>query len=1273
MKNRLVLRPQLVSLCRLSFALVLGARLAPAAVVIHEVHFLPPEGDALEFVELHNSGPETVDLSGWAFTDGVNFVFPVGAEIPARGYAVVSRDREALQRRFSLSAAGLFGDVLSSLADDGERIALADAAGALVDELRYDSDAPWDAGALGRGPSLQRLCVDFDSRHPANWEAADPTPLAANRRTLCPPPLRAPRSVSIHEIYYNPLRDFEEETEFVELLNVSSEPVNLRGWAFTDGIDFRFEEDRVLGPGEILVVCRNQEALRAAFTIENTAGDYSGRLENEGERVTLVDADGRLADSVAWSDHGDWPVAADGLGFSLEKVVPAAPSDDPANWAASGESDLASWHSGGTTNLATSSKLIVYVVNTGEFHLDNVSIVDVDDPSVNLIPNGAFDAGVEGWELRGSHAGTRWEAGAGPDGSGAMRLVCEGRGAGASNGVSIDTATELSRDPAKRYRLSFDYRHLSGDTLLVARLSGSTVSRGIWWQLSGGLTASPGAPNGARRAAVPPFVDRLGREPRDPGSADPVFLTARVRGSDVVRVSLGLRVVGQAPQALEMHDDGASGDGAAGDGVWGLEVPPQPHSSLVTYTIEAFSASAGSRVFPARSDPTGSFGYYVNDNRPASQLPVYTVILNPERGLPPRAVIDTLNCGSYVEASFAVGGDLYHKAGIRRRGQSVCGDPDVIKRFLKFRFARGREFRGLRKLNLQSLWTDKALVREHLAWEAFGELGNPSCFQNHVRLHVNGQYFGLYAELEHPDQRFLARNGLNPDGNLYKAVASREERTGSTGSIQSSYEKKTNENGDFSDLAAFLANLHDTPPARLVEFFHERTDEDGIIDYQAGQVLTNNRDYPHKNHYLYHDTARGKWTCITWDMDLTYGKRWDGNFEGVLNDAMDNPGINPWYTTNVRSSGGGNELLDRFFSRAGTWYRRAYLTRLWDALHEKYTQEIVEAKLTALRGLLLEEQLEDIRVWGRSRPSANDPRAPADFDPNLDRVREHVRVRRAFLLDYLRRTEGFSGHPRLKVTELMYDPPDTQDGEFLELWNNSGAEVDVSGWKIEGLEGDAGGGAVEEFVFPPGSVIALDEVFVVAKSPLLFRARYGDGVRVFGPYRGNLSNTGEALRVKDGGPEFPATVDLVRYSSSVPWPVRAGGLGHSLELTDVSPDRDNDLSEHWRSSILLGGTPGEIDRAGEAPVLFSRGDCDADRRRSVADAVFLLRFLFLGADEPGCLDACDADGSRALDISDAAFFLADLFGRGRRPIPSPGPGECQPSLGGFCEASNCKP
>ncbi len=1267
--------------CRvLAFALlvvIVGAVRPLAAVVLHEIHYHPPEGGTLEFVELFNPTPEDIDLSGWSFGNGVRFEFAPGSVIRAGGYRVVCKDRASLALRFGLALEDLDGEFFGSLSNGGETLALVDASGSIVDEVRFDDDPPWGELADGGGPSLERLCAESPSENPANWIArvgGEPTPLAANGREECPPPPLPAPTIAINEIFYHEL-EIVEEIEFVELVNTGDAAVNLLGWRFTQGIDFVFASDFVLEPGAFVAVCSNRQAVVEQFGVENAVGDFSGQLSNDGERITLVDAAGALADSVRYRDKGDWPVAADGLGHGLEKIVATAPSDDPASWDVSQVSGGDEWTTIDLFGRATSDRVYVYLAEAGELLLDDFSLRLLDDegvPGPELLPNGTFDTGLDPWLARGSHETSAWAEGQGPDGSGALHLIATARGSGRTNGVSLETPDPLDRATDLTYHMRFSYRLLSGNDRLTVRLSGASPSRGLYYVRGLGEIASPGAPNGARADSVPPFVDQIGRSPREPTSENAVSVSARVRGEGVDRVTLQVTIFEGESFELEMLDDGLAGDGAAGDGIWGVEVPPQAHDSQVTFRVVASSSTTGVREFPAFNDPTGVYGYYVNDEQPDSNLPVYSLMF--PGAVNPRSFVAALNCATYRPASFAYRGDLWFNVGVRRRGQSVCGDGNVIKKFLKVKFLRGREYRGVRKINLQSLYTDKSLIRERMAWENFDSMASPYCFHYYVRLHAEGRYFGLYAAMEHPDHRFLARNDLNPDGNLYKAVASREERDGTTGNVRSSYEKKTNEDGDFSDLEEFLDGLHDArTPDDLVEFFSTNTDEDAIVDYQAAQVLPNNRDYPHKNHYLYHDTERGKWMPITWDMDLTYGKRWDGNNRGVLNDLMDNPGITPWYTTSFRGGGAGNHLLDRFFSRAGAHYRRALIVRLWDALHEKYTSELYEDRIVELRDLLWDEQLRDIAVWGRSAASPNDRNAPAAFDPNLDRVRNHIRIRRDYLLRYLQTTEGFGGHDRLKITEVMYNPVGSSDAEFLELWNNSGGPIDISGWTIEGLGATLGDGTRQEFVFPEGTTVAEDEIFCVVKDPVTFELRNGASIRAIGPYPGNLDNAGEILRVKDVGPGHPATVDLLRYRNDPPWPVRPDGLGYSLELTDVEPDRDNDPATAWRSSEDFGGTPGRIEGITPASSWFSRGDCDADGTPLLTDAVAILDYLFRGAEPPSCLEACDVDASAEINLSDAVFLLNYLFRGAPDPIPAPGPGECGAVDPAACEVSTCAP
>ena len=1238
---------------------------SPYPVVINEVHYNPPGSSALEFLELYNDSASPIDLNGWAFTEGIHHEFGPGDVIPAHGYVVVCEDPASLSLHFGLKVDDLRWWHESGLDGGGEFLQLVDANGDSVDAVDYNDDPPWDPGADGDGASLQRLCARADSDSPANWRAGigrTPTPLAANPGTVCPPPPLLGPTIAINEIHYHPLADADLTEEFVELINTSAEPVNLLNYCFTQGITFCFTQSRVLGPGELLVVCRDEASARGTFGITNTIGNFAGQLSNDGERITLVDGHGNLADSVRYDQQGDWGIGADGLGFSLEKIVASATSDDPRSWLDSGSGGSVpqgTWFTVSVTGPATGNGLHFFVTDVSQFLIDNVTLVNVASPGTNLIPNGAFDLGVAGWTAVGNHAASRWSQA--PDGEifpeTALHVVAQDPGNEAGNSVYTDTTKTLETSSSVTYRLSFSYKHLSGSSGLVAKLSGSTASRGIYLLLGSTSTGvSPGHPNITARSTVPPFVTRVQRSPREPKSNVPVTITAEVPGSPT-QVRL-VATLNSGTQTFTMKDDGAVGDGAAGDGVFGVALPGQAHGTAVTFKIEATSAN-GTRTTPLRTDPGKFLGYYVNDYQPDSNLPVYTLILPTND---PVAYSRSLDCVTYQPCSFAHRGDLYSSVGIRGRGKSVCNS---FKPYMKLAFPRGHDFHGSRRLNLQSLWTDKSLVREHLAWEFGDEIGSPYCFHDYVRLHANGAYFGLYAAMEHPDSRFLARNGLNADGNLYKAEASQEQVTGV-------YSKQTNQNGDESDLRAFLSSMHATPTHKLADFFKQNTEPDLIIDYQMWQIVINNNDYAKKNHYLYHDPLTNRWIPTSWDLDLSFGKFYTDEYGGVLNDALDLSGIGPWWATSLTEAYI-NFLLDKFFIKPGTYFQRAYLIRIWHALEEKYTSAAYNEKIARLRDLLYNEQLDDIAAWGRSPPTTNDPRAPSGFEPNLDRVKSHISNRRSNLQGILR-DHGISGkHSRMKITEVMYNPPGGSGYEFVELWNTTGKEITISNWVLQGIGGLDPQLQPLEFTFPVGARVKSQEVIIVARNPQAFQSRHGVVGQVFGPYLGNLDNAGDVLRLKDAGPGYPATLDFLEYKSKKPWPTAADGLGHSLELFNVVETLDNDVAKNWRASLAEGGSPGVIHRPGDGANFFRRGNCNGDEFIDIADAIKIVLYLFTGSGTPPCLDGCDVTGNHTVAIDDAIALLTYLFLPGGFAVPSPTPTECQPARQGFCDQSNCSP
>ncbi|MBN8246839.1 MAG: lamin tail domain-containing protein, partial [Verrucomicrobia bacterium] len=150
------------------------------------------------------------------------------------------------------------------------------------------------------------------------------------------------QDVLITEVMYHPPSTETADTddlEFLELKNVGAEERDLGGLTFTNGIRYTFPRGTRLAPGRFLVLASRIAAFTNAHPDVAVAGEFSGRLSNSGERLTLVHATGATVFDMTWSDDAPWPTAPDGTGFSLVPRNPSAnpnPSD-PAAWRASAQ------------------------------------------------------------------------------------------------------------------------------------------------------------------------------------------------------------------------------------------------------------------------------------------------------------------------------------------------------------------------------------------------------------------------------------------------------------------------------------------------------------------------------------------------------------------------------------------------------------------------------------------------------------------------------------------------------------------------------------------------------------------------------------------------------------------------------------------------------------------------------------------------------------------------------------------------------------------------
>ena len=151
-------------------------------------------------------------------------------------------------------------------------------------------------------------------------------------------PGAAEGNLVISELHYHP--EGGRDAEFVEFLITGSEPVNLDGVRFSDGIEFAFEGARVLAVGQRVVIVSNREVFLDVYgnRVANVeiAGEFERRLSNGGEKLVLLARDGSTIFDVTYDDTDPWPAAADGSGASL--VFNGGDPNTATNWSASAQS-----------------------------------------------------------------------------------------------------------------------------------------------------------------------------------------------------------------------------------------------------------------------------------------------------------------------------------------------------------------------------------------------------------------------------------------------------------------------------------------------------------------------------------------------------------------------------------------------------------------------------------------------------------------------------------------------------------------------------------------------------------------------------------------------------------------------------------------------------------------------------------------------------------------------------------------------------------------------
>ena len=152
--------------------------------------------------------------------------------------------------------------------------------------------------------------------------------------------------------------------------------------------------------------------------------------------------------------------------------------------------------------------------------------------------------------------------------------------------------------------------------------------------------------------------------------------------------------------------------------------------------------------------------------------------------------------------------------------------------------------------------------------------------------------------------------------------------------------------------------------------------------------------------------------------------------------------------------------------------------------------------------------------------------------------------------------------------------------------------------------------------------------------------------RMSGAILGLGQDEGDGAEFPDVQPRTPVDLWMEIPAWAEDPEILAGGsalFSGSAQFASVRP-QDGILELEWEGHVWM-------------PSVFLRGDCNADSRVDLSDALSTLGFLFLDGVESSCDDACDSNDDGAIDVSDAINTLRTLF-LGDATIPSPSTNHC---------------
>ncbi len=226
---------------------------------------------------------------------------------------------------------------------------------------------------------------------------------------------------------------------------------------------------------------------------------------------------------------------------------------------------------------------------------------------------------------------------------------------------------------------------------------------------------------------------------------------------------------------------------------------------------------------------------------------------------------------TYVPATIVYDGRSYGPVGLRLKGQNSF-QPFSQKPSLRINVDEYRSkarFFGLKDLTLNNMDNDFSMMHERLAYRVAREVGLPASRANHALLTVNGQFYGLYTNVETVKRVMIARHFANSAGPLYEGT--------DVDLVPGTIERFEHESGP--DDRAMLRGLADalTSPepeqALFVAGFYANLDQFRRF-WAMSSVVGQFDGFPYSNpgddYFVYIDPDSNLVHFLPWGMDETF-------------------------------------------------------------------------------------------------------------------------------------------------------------------------------------------------------------------------------------------------------------------------------------------------------------------------------------------------------------------------------------------------------------------